>query len=134
MALLRRVCYGIGEAVSVVAMLPWPWHLRILWYSLVDHAVQFALGFLPQVYEMLAEDGVRYGMGKRRTGHAQSIKVMELVVQELAHSNADPVAVRDAYIKLQSQGTFLDDFPYRLADMLLDPATRKRLLRRVRAL
>ena len=131
---LKRVLYSAGAVASAMAWLPLPWPVRVAWYALVGRMVAFGLGLSRKTYEMLAEDGRRYGMGKARAGQAESIQALELVVAELARQAVPASRVREVYTALRASGTPPDEIPYRLARALIDAATQKRLLKHMRAL
>ena len=93
---LKKILYLPGVMLIPVAMLPLPWSVRVAWYWTLGRLVRFTIGLLPQTYSMLADDGRRYGMGKKRAGQAQSIMAMELVVTELERRQTPTTQVREA--------------------------------------
>lgn len=131
---LKPVLYLPGVMLIPLTMLPLPWPVRIAWYWVLGRLVRFAIGLLPQAYSMLADDGRRYGMGKKRVGQAQSIMAMELVVAELERQQTPAVRVREAYVALHTSGMPPDEIPYGLARALFDAETQRRILRHIRAL
>ena len=111
-----------------------PWRVRVWWYALVGHLAGAALGFMPRIYGMLAADGARYHMGKDSARQIESIKVMELVLEEFERRQISADRVAAVYARLKADGAEPDDIPYALAEALLDDAARARLLKHVRAL
>jgi hypothetical protein len=132
--LLKSFFYFSGRYVAILSVLPLPWRLRVVWYCLVGRLVKCTLGLIPQTYAMLADDGIRYDMGKKRTGQAQSIMAMELVVAELERRQMPIAHVREAFEALRKAGTPADEIPYGLAKALFDAETRRRLFRHMKAL
>jgi len=128
----KKVVYFGGAVVSSVAMLPLSWGMRVGWYRLVHCLVNTGLGYFSSIYSMLADDGVRYGMGKAEDSQMQSIKALELVLKELERRRVQPADVSKAYAALKADGVPPVEVPYALARSLLDEANQSQLFKHIK--
>jgi len=131
---LKTLVYTAGSLLCRVAMLPLPWRVRVMWYAFIGHLASAVLGLVPQVYDMLADDGARYHMGKDKARQIESIKVMELVLEQFEREQTSPENVAEVYACLKADGVHPNDVPYELANALLDERTQEKLLKHVKAL
>jgi hypothetical protein len=124
----KKTIYFGGSVVAFVAVLPMPWRVRVAYYACVDRVVNVGLTWFPSVYDMLTADSVKYNMGKTDEGII-SMKILELVIQELDHRGVSPGEVAKVYAGLKEKKMPRSKIPFALAEAFIDEDTRTELFK-----